>query len=114
MAELTVNNILLAGLLKPALAAVNLTDTFDNDGKTYLEVNNASGGAITVTITGQVNLQFGTSATKTVSVPAGEVFVIGPFPEKYFNTDGANEVSVDYSAIATVTAAAFSVRDTHA
>ncbi len=114
MAELTVRNILITGLVKAALDAVNLTDTFDNDGKTYIEVANGAGSAITVTITGQVNLQFGTSATKTVSVPAGETFVIGPFPEKYYNTDGANEVSVDYSSITTITAAAFSVRDTFA
>lgn len=114
MAELTVNNILLTGLLKPALAAVNLTDTFDNDGKTFLEVANASGGALTVTISGQVNLQFGTSATKTVSVPDGETWLIGPFPEKYYNTDGSNEVSVSYSTVSSVTAAVFSVRDIYA
>lgn len=114
MAELTLRNIVIAGLVKVALDAVNLNDTFDNDGKTYLEVANGSGAAITVTINGQVPFQHGVSATKTVSVPAGETFVIGPFPERFYNTDGANEVSVDYSAIATVTAAAFSVRDIHA
>lgn len=111
MAELTVNNILLAGLLDGGLSAVNDTDTFDNDGKTFLEVANASGGALTVTITGQVNLQFGTSATKTVSVPNAETWVIGPFPEKYYNTDGANEVSISYSTTTSVTAAVYSVRD---
>lgn len=114
MAELTVRNILITGLLKAALDAVALADTFDNDGKTFLEVANASGGDLTVTIVGQVSLQHSIAATKTVVVPTGETHVIGPFPERYFNTDGANEVSITYSTLTTVTAAVFSVRDIHA
>ena len=114
MAELTVRNILITGLVKAALDAVTLNDTFDNDGKTYLEIANASGGALTVTINGQVSFQHGVSATKTVTVPDTETHLVGPFPERFYNTDGANEVSVDYSTITTVTAAAFSVRDIHA
>lgn len=114
MAELTIRNILISGLLKAALDAVTLADTFDNDGKTFIEVANASGGDLTVTIAGQVSLQHSISATKTVTVPTGETWVIGPFPERYYNTDGANEVSVVYSTLTTVTAAAFSVRDIHA
>ena len=114
MAELTVRNILVTGLVKAALDAVALNDTFDNDGKTYLEVANGAGAPITVTINGQVSLQHGVSATKTVSVTNAQTFLIGPFPGRYYNTDGANEVSVDYSDITTITAAAFSVRDVHA
>lgn len=114
MAELTVRNILITGLLKAALDAANLTETFDNDGKTFLEVANGAGSPITVTITGQVNLAFGTSATKTVSVTNGTTFVIGPFPEKYYNSDGANEVNITYSDVTTITAAVFSVRDIYA
>jgi hypothetical protein len=114
MAELTLRNIVIAGLVKAALDAVALNDTFDNDGKTYLEIANASGGTLTVTINGQVSFQHGVSATKTVSIPTGETHLVGPFPERFYNTDGANEVSVDYSTITSVTAAAFSVRDIHA
>lgn len=114
MAEMTVQNITIDGVTKATLAAVNDTDTFDNDGKTFLEVNNGSGGSLTVTITGQVSLQHGVAATKTITIPTGEIWVIGPFPERYYNTDGANEVSVSYSTTSSVTAAAFSVRDVHA
>lgn len=114
MAELTLRNIVIAGLVKAALDAVALNDTFDNDGKTYLEIANASGGDLTVTINGQVDFQHGISATKTVSVPNGQTFLVGPFPERFYNTDGSNEVSVDYSTISSVTAAAFSARDIHA
>lgn len=114
MAELTVRNILITGLVKAALDAVTLGDTFDNDGKTYLEVANASGGDLTVTVNGQISLQHGIAATKTVTVPTAETHLIGPFPGRFFNTDGANEVSITYSTLTTVTAAAFSVRDVHA
>ncbi len=114
MAELSVRNILITGLVKVALDAVALSDTFDNDGKTYLEIANASGGTLTVTINGQVDFQHGISSTKTVSIPTGETHLVGPFPERFYNTDGANEVAVDYSTITSVTAAAFSARDIHA
>lgn len=114
MAELTVRNILITGLVKAALDAVSLSDTFDNDGKTYLEIANASGGALTVTINGQVDFQHGVSSTKTVTIPDTETHLVGPFPERFYNTDGANEVAVDYSTLTTVTAAAFSARDVHA
>lgn len=115
MAELTVQNVLIAGATKAALvAAAAGGDTFDNDGKTWLEVNNGGGASITVTITGQVDLQFGVSATKTVTVGAGVNSVMGPFPERFFNTDGANEVSVTYSAVTTVTVGAFSSKDIYA
>ncbi len=114
MAELSVRNILITGLVKAALDAVTLSDEFDNDGKTYLEIANASGGPLTLTINGQVDFQHGISATKTVSIPTGDTFLVGQFPECFYNTDGANEVVVDYSTLTSVTAAAFSVRDIHA
>jgi hypothetical protein len=114
MAELALRNILITGLAKAALDAVNLNDTFDNDGKTYLEIANASGGTLTVTINGQVPLQHGISATKVISIPTAETHLVGPFPERFYNTDGSNEVAVDYSTVTSVTAAAFSVRDIHA
>lgn len=114
MAELTVRNILIAGLVKAALGAAATTDTFDNDGKTIAEIANGSGGTCTVTVTGQVSLQHGVAATQTVAIPDGETWLVGPFPERYFNTDGANEVSITYSTVSSVTVAIFSVKDVHA
>lgn len=114
MAELAIQNILIDGVVKQALAAVNTDDRFDNDGKTFLEVANASGGDLTVIFAGQVPLQHGVSADVTVVIPTAETHVIGPFPERFFNSDGLNEVAVNYSTTTSVTAAAYSVRDIHA
>ena len=115
MAELTVQNVLLAGVVKAALVAATSTgDTFDNDGLTWVEINNGSGSSITVTVTGQVNLQFLTSADKTVTVLAAGTQLIGPFPERFYNTDGSNEVSLTYSDVTTVTVAAYSAKDVNA
>lgn len=114
MAEMTVQNILIDGVVKAALAAANDDDTFDNDGKTFLEVANASGGDLTITVSGQVQLQHNVSADRVIVVPTAETWKIGPFPERFYNTDGANEVAVNYSTVASVTTGAFSVRDIHA
>lgn len=114
MAEMTVSEIVIAGVTKAALAAVSSVDTFDNDGKTFIEIANGSGGTITATFAGQVSLQHGIAADEVVSIPDGETWVIGPFPERFYNTDGANEVQVTYSGTTSVTAAAYSVADVHA
>lgn len=115
MAELTVTEVEISGTAKPALAAITDQDnTFDNDGKTYMEVDNASGGNLTVIISGQVDLQHGISADETVVIPTGETHLIGPFPERFYNTDGANEVAVNFSTTTSVTVGIFSARDIHA
>lgn len=115
MAELTVQAVVIDGGTKAALVAATATgDTFDNDGKTIIEVNNGGGSPITVTITGQVSLQHKVAATKTVSVTNATTFIIGPFPEIFFNTDGSNEVELTYSAVTSVTIAAYSIKDVNA
>jgi outer membrane receptor for ferrienterochelin and colicin len=112
MAELAVQQITIAGAEEAALVAATATgDKFDNDGKTFLKVANGGGAPITVTIVGQKTLPLGTSASKAIAVTNGETWVIGPFPVGIFNTDGANEVEVTYSAVTTVTVGAFSVND---
>lgn len=112
MAALTVQNVLLAGALKSALvAAASGGDTFVNEGKTFLEVNNGDVSGITVTITGQQNLPLSTSATKTISVGATTTAVIGPFPVGNYNVESTEAVSVTYSAVVSVTVGAFSVND---
>lgn len=112
MAELVVQNILLAGVVEATLvAAAAAGDTFDNDGKTYFRVNNGGGAPITVTIVGQKTLPTGASADKAISVTNGTIQIIGPFPVGIYNTDGANEVAVTYSDVTTVTVGAFSVND---
>lgn len=112
MAELTVQNTLITGIQKATLVAAAASgDTFDNDGKTWIEVNNGGAGAITVTALGQKSLPISTSADKAMSVPAGEIWLMGPFPVGIYNTDGANEVSITYSGVTSVTVGAFTVND---
>lgn len=112
MAELTVQNIVLAGAQRAALvSAASGGDTFKNDGKTFLDVNNGDASGITVTIAGQRNLPLGTSATKTISVGATTNTLIGPFPVGNYNRETDENVVVTYSAVTSVTVGAFSVND---
>ena len=112
MAELVVQFITLDGVdpapLVPAGAA---GDTFDNDGFTHLEIANANVAARTLTITGQRQLPAGTSATKTVNIPATSTIKVGPFPKEFYNTDLQSEVAVSYSTEVDLTVGAFSVKD---
>ena len=101
MATLTVQQIKLSGTtLASAVGASASGDEFQNDGKTYLEVINGSGGAVVVTINGQRGLPLDTSATKTVTVGASATAHIGPFPTAYYNNQ-SGVVQVDYDDVAT-------------
>lgn len=112
MAALTVQTIALAGATKAALvAATSGGDTFVNEGKTVIEINNADVSAMTLTITGQRNLHFDTSATKTVSVGATTVVIVGPFPIGNYNVEANESVELTYSSVTSLTVAAYSVND---
>ena len=112
MAQLTVATIIDAGLT-PALAAVSASDSFADDGsaRTYIEVNNGGGVSTNVTIPAQqasVNIPgvgVQTISDIVVAVPAGQRRLIGPFTLAYRNSAG--NVTVNYSATASVTAQAF-------
>ena len=94
----------------PARAANELTlvaaaaggDDFVNDGKKLLVVNNGDVDALTVTITTQMEVDGEAIADKTVSVPAGEMHLIGPFPTNVYN-DGDGKVQVGYGDETSVT-----------
>ena len=112
MAALTVATITDAGIT-PALAAVSASDTIADDGsaRTYLEVNNANAGSLTVTIPAQqvsANIPgVGNVAVAdiVVTVPTATRKLIGPFTLAYRNSAG--NVTVNYSLTASVTAQAF-------
>lgn len=108
MALMTVQPISLAGLA-PTYGAVTASDTFPNDGKTYLHVKNGSGASINVTLD-DVNTVSPPNATSfnpdvVVAVPAGGERIIGPVPPSRFN-NATGLTTVTYSATTTVTAAA--------
>jgi hypothetical protein len=109
MATIAVTQITTAGVAPPTfVAAAGGGDQFANNGKTLFEVKNASGSPITVTFVRQKTCDQGTLHTTTVSVPAttGDR-ICGPFDASLFN-DANGFVQVTYSAVTSLTVAAYS------
>lgn len=82
------------------------------DGDTVLHVKNGSGVSINVTVQTGGTLEGEPVADKVVAVAAGAEKFIGPFRPAAYNqpvgaASHANKVIVDYSAVTTVTIAAF-------
>jgi hypothetical protein len=107
MAQLNVQNISLSGLEETLAAADAAGDTFRNNEKTVLVVNNGSAAVITVTIKAQRKCDQGFLHDQAVNVAAGKKLRMGPFPANRFN-DQANNAKVEYSAAAGVTVATVS------
>lgn len=112
MAALTVQNILIDGAIRQSLvAAAAAGDSIVNEGKTFLEVVNADASPITVTVKGATDLPLDTSADQTIAVANGTTELIGPFPVGNYNRETDESVVIEYSAVANITVAAFSVND---
>lgn len=117
MALLTVQTISL-GLSGSTYSGTNPTfvaavgpDTFLNrDGRTYLEVINAGGSPITVTLNSLSNCGQGHDHNVVVTVPNGERRKIGQLDPGRFS-DSSGLVTVTYSGITSVTVGAFSLRE---
>lgn len=82
--------------------------TFVNtEGKTFLQVFNDSASPITVTIKTNYTVLGLALSDQTITVAAGVQKIAGPFTSA-FHQDGGNKiVNVDFSAVTSVTAAAF-------
>src|SRR5687768_17600312 len=106
MATLVVQQITNAGVVKAALAAAAAGgDQFANNGKTFLEVANGSGGAITVTIAAQRACDFGSTHNIANSVAAGATEIMGPFdPSRYSDASGFCQIT--YSGVTSLTVGA--------
>lgn len=112
MATLSVQTIVDSGLTG-SLAAVGASDQFidDGSGRTFIEVANASGSSINVTITAvQTSANVPGVGVVTVSdivvaVGNGVTKKIGPFTTAYRNSTGY--VTVTCSATSSVTIGAF-------
>lgn len=87
----------------PTANAVAASDTFANDGRTILIVENGSGGELTVTLVTQGTVDGAAIADKTVTVANGATKAIGPFPPTVYN-DSDGDVTVQYNATSSVTA----------
>jgi hypothetical protein len=108
MAALSIQTAVPAGIALSFASAASGGDTMVNDGKTVLIVKNASGSAITVTVTAKAACPLGSLHNISVSVANGAEQIIGPFlPAIYNNTSGAVEIT--YSSVTSVTVAALKV-----
>lgn len=104
MAALTTSSVVAAGLTD-TLAAVAASDTFTNSGSEWIEVANASGGSINVTITASQTYLGETITSRVVAVGNGARKKIGPFPVAIFGTT----TTVTCSATSSVTIGVFKV-----
>jgi len=104
MATLTAETISRSGLEPTHNAADAGGDEFANTGDEFIHVTNGSGGAITVTIETGGTVDGLAIADRTVSVPAGEERLIGPFPKSTYD-DGDGLVQLTYSAVTSLTVA---------
>ncbi|MBT2696345.1 hypothetical protein J7E79_02700 [Bacillus sp. ISL-40] len=106
MADINVQSISQAGITPSFVAASGAGDAFRNDGKSFLHIKNGGGSSITVTIDSVEKCNQGFDHDLTATITAGQDRILGPFEAKRFNdTDG--KLKVSYSAVTTVTVAAF-------
>lgn len=104
---ITVQQVTKAGVTL-SFSAATATDgnNFANDGDVLLYVKNGGASPITVTVQTPAKIEGVDVAELTVSVSNASEKIIGPFPTSIFNqSDGT--VYVDFSAVTSVTIAAF-------
>jgi hypothetical protein len=108
MATLSVQQITTAGVVPASLVAAGGSgDQFPNNGRTFLDVANDSGGSINVTIASQRLCDQGATHNTVVAVADGATKRLGPFDPSRYN-DGTGSVHVSYSDATSVTVGAFS------
>jgi hypothetical protein len=89
-ATLTVTTVDRSGALVD-LGGANLTgctsggDSFANTGAQFVVINNALGGALTVTYVLQGKVDGQSATSKTMVIAAGKLAIGGPFPAAYYN-----------------------------
>lgn len=112
MATLTTQKIARAGVAPTFAAAAVGGDRFTPGHYTYLEIKNAGGSPVTVTVAATAKVDNDIAlANTTVSVPAttGDI-KIGPFPPRdYLATDGSGLADITYSGVTSVTIGVFSL-----
>lgn len=116
MAVLTLNIITSLGVTATYAAATATGDSFPStsDERVFLHVKNGAASPITVTIPAQTASEkvagVGpiTVPSKGGTVPASGDALFGPFPRDYIGANG--QVQVSYSAVTSVTVAAYSLQ----
>lgn len=111
MPNLAAESITRSGLDDPTATAADAGgDSFANDGRTILVVNNGDASPITVTIDSLELSNFETDENLVVTVPATGKTYIGPFNKGRFN-DANGRVGVTYSAVTSVTVEVLSLSE---
>lgn len=105
---LATQTIVTAGIV-PAYTNANVDGhSVANRGRTFLHVKNGSGASINVTLVTAATVGGRAVADDVVAVGAGAEKMIGPFDETVYNA-ASGVVNVDFSAVTTVTCAAFNL-----
>lgn len=104
MATLTKQALSRAGL-NPTLSTLGTSNDFANNGKIFLYIKNASGGARTVTLDIQQTVDSQAVTDRTVAIPDGEFRLIGPFPIAAYN-DGSGNCNFSLDSATSVTGGA--------
>ncbi len=110
MALLATQSITRAGLAPSYAAAAGGGDTFTPGPNVFLQVKNASGGAITVTVVTPRTDSLGNAvADNTISVPAttGDR-MIGPLPYEHYADPSTGVGNISYSGVTSLTIGVFS------
>jgi hypothetical protein len=104
---LTPTSVVYTGVAQPnTTAAIADGHKFVNGGNVWLEVANASGGDLTLTVQTQATYLGFAVADHTVTIATGTTKLVGPFSTSVFNVgSGADEgmTYVDYSTTTSVT-----------
>ncbi len=77
----------------------------DNDGRTFLVINNANAGTVVVTVQTPRTVDGLAVAELTLSMGAGTRWILGPFPTATFNQSGSDRgrIYIDFDITAGVT-----------
>ena len=102
MAVLTVEKIVRAGVVPSLVAASGGGDEFANNGREFLYVKNDDAAGKDLTFDIQVTVDEQTVTDRQVTVAAGTVRLIGPFPPQVYN-DANGRLQITYSAVTSLT-----------
>lgn len=102
--------IIKTGLDPTHTGSLNVSNNYQtpNNGRLFIYVTNGGGSASVVTIATPGTVDGLAIADRTVSVPAGEDRMIGPFPPHIYN-NANGEIDVSFSFITSVTLAALNL-----
>ncbi len=104
MATLSVETVVRAGLTPTYNTAAD-PDDFVNTGVEFIHVKNGDASPINLTILTPQTVDGLAVADRVVVIGATDEEMIGPFPTSVYNNTSTNKVTLNYSAVTSVTIA---------